>query len=178
MSLLSVREYARKYHKDAGNIRRMLASGRLNGIRIGNQWAINESTPYPADKRVRNGSYRNWRKRIGCLSEPGLFRSVNRLIERLQCIYGSHLTRVVLYGSYARKMQTEESDVDIALFLTPGHTKKMSQQMYRCVAEEELKTGKTLSVLGIDESKYNTWKDTLPFYKNIDKEGIILWTHA
>lgn len=177
MALLSVKEYAQKKHKDPGNVRRMLINGRLEGVRIGNRWGIEESTPYPMDKRVRDGSYRNWRKRVGCLNVSGLFSSVNRLIRRMQAVYGAHLLRVVLYGSYAKKKHTNESDVDIALFLMSGYTKKMSQQMYQCVAEEELKCGKTLSVIEIDESAYDEWKGVLPFYKNIEKEGVILWTH-
>ena len=176
--MISVREYAMKNHKDPGNVRRMISTGRLPAVRIGNQWAIDETTPYPADKRVHSGLYRNWRKRIGYLSDPGLFGSISRMIGELQTIYGSHLRRIVLYGSYARKEQTEESDIDIALILSPGYTKKMNQQMYRCVSEKELETGKTLSVNDIDEEHFLQWKSVLPFYRNLDMEGVELWTQV
>ena len=51
----------------------------------------------------------------------------------------------------------------------------MYNRMIDCVAETELACGKVLSVIDVDADQYKTWKSTLPFYKNIDKEGILLW---
>lgn len=61
--LLSVSEYARLTSKDPGNIRRYCLSGRIPAIKVGNQWCIDSDTPYPKDKRVSAGSYKDWRKR-------------------------------------------------------------------------------------------------------------------
>ena len=47
--------------------------------------------------------------------------------------------------------------------------------MLECVAKYELDVGKVLSAIEIDNKKYNKWKKILPFYKNINKEGITLW---
>ena len=60
---LSVSQYAQKHGKDVGNIRRLLAAGRIPGIKIGNQWAIEADTPFPEDKRVTTGAYKNWRNK-------------------------------------------------------------------------------------------------------------------
>ena len=60
---LSVTEYANKYGKDPGNIRRHLASGRLEGKKVGNQWIISDDAAYPEDSRQTSGKYINWRKR-------------------------------------------------------------------------------------------------------------------
>ena len=111
-------------------------------------------------------------------SNEELAAAVRRMVKELSEIYGSYLDRVILYGSYARGEQTEESDVDIALLLKNGHDRDMYNRMIDCVAETELACGKALSVIDIDTDKYNTWKSTLPFYKNIDKEGILLWKQA
>lgn len=46
------------------------------------------------------------------------------------------------------------------------------------VVDLELACGKVLSVLYIDYSKFTEWKDTLPFYKNIQKDGVVLWQAA
>lgn len=59
---ISVTEYAAQTGKDSGNIRKLIAAGRLPAVKIGNQWAIEEGTPYPADKRVKSGKYKDWRK--------------------------------------------------------------------------------------------------------------------
>ena len=51
--LLSVKEYAKRTGKDGGNIRRMIIAGRLEAVKVGNQWAIDEDTPFPSDKRFK-----------------------------------------------------------------------------------------------------------------------------
>lgn len=60
--LLSVSEYAAAMGKDGGNIRKLIAAGRIPAVKVGNQWCIEAGTPYPADNRVKNGKYRDWRK--------------------------------------------------------------------------------------------------------------------
>lgn len=59
---LSVTEFAEKVGRDASRIRRMLASGKLQGMKVGNQWVIPADAELPADGRVKSGKYRNWRK--------------------------------------------------------------------------------------------------------------------
>lgn len=51
----------------------------------------------------------------------------------------------------------------------------MHDAMIECVSERELECDRVLSVVDIEMDKYDLWKDTLPFYKNIEKEGIVLW---
>lgn len=59
---LSVTEYAALHGKDVGNLRRMLAAGRIPGAtKAGKQWIIPAGTPWPADGRVTTGKYKNWR---------------------------------------------------------------------------------------------------------------------
>lgn len=60
--LLSVREYAAEVGKDGGNIRRLITAGRIPAVKVGNQWCIEAGTPYPEDKRVKSGKYKDWRK--------------------------------------------------------------------------------------------------------------------
>jgi len=178
MALISVTEYSERTGKDSGNIRRMLAAGRLPGVKIGKQWAIEEDESYPADNRVRSGEYRNWRKRVAFNTNKELAAVVRNMVRELTGIYGQCLKEIILYGSYARGEQTEESDVDIALILAGKHDRSMYDKMINCVAENELKCDKVLSVIDIDAEKYRIWKDVLPFYKNVDREGIVLWKQS
>lgn len=60
--LLSVKEYAERVGKDGGNIRKLIAEGRLPAVKVGNQWCIEEGTPYPENKRAKSGKYKDWRK--------------------------------------------------------------------------------------------------------------------
>ena len=104
--------------------------------------------------------------------------ALQELVPGLRKIYGDLIDRVILYGSTARGTQTEESDVDVAILLHAGATKEMREQMLNLVIDLELACGKVLSVLCIDYEKFIEWQDTLPFYKNIRKDGVVLWQAA
>ena len=54
----------------------------------------------------------------------------------------------------------------------------MHGRMIDLVVDLELKYNKVLSVLLIDYDKYKEWEDVMPFYKNVKKEGIVLWAAA
>lgn len=60
---LSVTEFCARHGKDPGNVRRLIQQGRIPAQRIGNQWAIPADAQPPADKRVKSGQYKNWRKK-------------------------------------------------------------------------------------------------------------------
>lgn len=59
---LSVTEFSEKFGKDPGNVRRLIQQGRIPAVKIGKQWAIPADAKPPADKRVKSGKYRDWRK--------------------------------------------------------------------------------------------------------------------
>lgn len=43
------------------------------------------------------------------------------------------------------------------------------------VVDYEIDIGITLSIITIKKQEFTEWKNTLPFYKNVAKEGIVLW---
>jgi predicted nucleotidyltransferase len=102
---------------------------------------------------------------------------LGKLIPELTKIFSGVLESVILYGSVARHTQTEESDVDIALIVR-GYTDEMYDSMIDITVDLELEYGKVLSVLLIDYDNYKEWENTLPFYKNVKKEGVVLWKAA
>lgn len=67
--LLSVSQWAALHGKDPGNVRRLIAQGRIPAQRVGNQWAIPADVQPPEDKRVKSGKYVGWRKRNECETE-------------------------------------------------------------------------------------------------------------
>ena len=104
--------------------------------------------------------------------------ALEKMIPGLQAIYGDLIDSVILYGSTARGTRTDDSDVDVAILLHRGATREMREQMLDLIVDLELACGKVLSVLCIDYEKFTEWKDTLPFYKNIRKDGVVLWQAA
>ena len=172
---ISVSEYANLYHKDPGNIRRHLASGRMSGRKIGNQWVLSRDEKYPSDERRKTGRYCGWRRKNALNADKVLSAALKAVVSDMAAIYGESLKSVILYGSYARGEQTPESDVDIALLLDRKPGKRQGERMTDRLAQIELECGKVLSVIDIQKKQFDIWKDSLPFYRNIEKEGIELW---
>lgn len=83
-----------------------------------------------------------------------------------------------MYGSVARGKQTEESDIDIVVMLKSQETKDMKIRMTDMIVDLELEHNRVLSVMRVDYEKYKDWEDTMPFYKNIEKDGVVLWQAA
>lgn len=104
--------------------------------------------------------------------------ALEKLIPGLREIYGNLIDSIILYGSTARGTRAEDSDVDVAILLHTGATKVMRDRMLDLVVDLELECGKVLSVLCIDYDKFTEWEHVLPFYKNIRKDGVVLWQAA
>ncbi len=100
-----------------------------------------------------------------------------KLIPQLHKIYGQQLEQVILYGSVARGMDVAESDIDVAV-IVDGYTKEQHDEMIEVLVDLELEYDKVISVVLIDYTDYNKWKNVLPFYKNVQKDGITLWKAA
>ena len=90
----------------------------------------------------------------------------------------AQVIRIVLYGSVARGTNTLESDVDIAVFVHTRLNAEMEDRLSDVVVDMNLKYNKVFSVIDIDNATYQKWRDVTPFYQNVDREGIVLWTAA
>ena len=172
----TVSQYAAILGKDSGNIRRMLINGKLIGEKVGNQWLIPETAELSEDKRIKSGQYRNWRNKTRINKKyPGLLKQLTNMCIDIGEIYGDVIEEIILYGSYVRGQETSESDIDIAVILRLPDTDELHRKMIDIVVDNELDLEITLSVITIEEDNLNEWKSTLPFYKNLLKEGISLW---
>lgn len=60
---ISITEFATRHGMDRSNVHKLVVSGRIPAIRIGNQWAILADTPKPKDGRITTGEYKDWRKK-------------------------------------------------------------------------------------------------------------------
>ena len=88
---------------------------------------------------------------------------------------GSKLTKVIVYGSYARGDYNSSSDVDVMILvkMSDNEIKKIENQVYDLAFDIEMDTGVDISPIIKNEEQYEYWLDTLPFYKNIHEEGVI-----
>lgn len=100
------------------------------------------------------------------------------LVNGLRVILGKNIQQIILYGSAARMEETAESDIDIAIILNHGFDEKTRQEFIAWAAEMDLKYEKVFSIIDIEKENMDKWGNVLPLYKNIRREGIVLWTAA
>lgn len=89
--------------------------------------------------------------------------------------FGEKLDSVILYGSYARGDYTPESDVDIMILvrgIAPEELWKYRSSITSKSSELGLEYNLVIVPLIKDVDIFNKYMGVLPFYQNVDKEGI------
>lgn len=102
----------------------------------------------------------------------------NELIEGLRDIFREDIEMIILYGSVARSEETPESDIDIAIVVKNDMDENTKEKFIGWSADMELRYEKVFSIVDIREDNIKKWGNVLPFYQNIQKEGIVLWKAA
>lgn len=103
---------------------------------------------------------------------------IKDLVTGLYSIYHKELVQVILYGSVAKNTNTVESDIDIAVMINTSDAKKYEDSLLDFIVDMNLKYDKVFSIIDIDYSEFTKWEDTLPFFKNVKKDGVVLWKAA
>lgn len=101
---------------------------------------------------------------------------VLRFSRQVKDILGDKLSKVILYGSYARGDYRENSDIDIMVLttLTDTEIEKEEKRIFDLAFDFMMEYGVDISVIVKNESHFNYWLGALPFYDNIEKEGVVL----
>ncbi len=89
-------------------------------------------------------------------------------------ILGSKLDAVVLYGSYARGDFDDESDIDIMIRIDcPANQLDSYEDSFDMLSSRlSLDNDITVSITLRDKATFNKFMRALPFYSNIEREGI------
>lgn len=101
---------------------------------------------------------------------------VDEFAKDMKRLFGENLGRVILYGSYARGNYNENSDVDVMVLVNIPEN-KISQyidQVSDCAFEYLMKYGIDISPVVKNEEHFNYWVDNLPYYRNVQTEGVVL----
>lgn len=102
---------------------------------------------------------------------------LGNFVNRVHPIFGEKLKKVILFGSYARGDNDNESDIDLMLMLNKDEEglKKYNDRLTDVVVDIDLEYDVILSAILQSENKFNKYKQAMPFYSNVIKEGIILY---
>ena len=82
---------------------------------------------------------------------------------------------MILYGSFARGDNNQNSDIDILILvdkdnLTREDKKRIKYPLY----EIEFETGRIISPLVVSRNDWESLHRITPFYDNVKKEGVML----
>ncbi len=97
--------------------------------------------------------------------------SVARLAKE---IFGASLDRVLLYGSYARGEEDNESDIDIMILVDTSKEKlsEYKKAFIMLTSELGLEYDVVVTVTLKDTVTFSRYLDAVPFYGNVEREGI------
>jgi predicted nucleotidyltransferase len=103
-------------------------------------------------------------------------KAIEEYTKLLKKLYGPVVLKAVVFGSVARGETDKDSDVDILIIISDKYV-KLRDEIGMSAYEIALKNNVVFSPIVMDESTYE-WhrinKD--PFYKNIRRDGIEIWT--
>lgn len=102
---------------------------------------------------------------------------MEKYVEEIRKIYGSHLRKVILYGSYARGDFHPDSDIDIMILLdiTDLDLKEYNIKLSYMTFDFNLDHDLDIKPIAKNEEHFKKWLDNYPFYANINREGVVLY---
>ena len=101
---------------------------------------------------------------------------IYKFSQEVKRMLGEKLTKVIVYGSYARGDYRDNSDVDIMILvkLSDEEIRAIKNDIYDLAFDVEMSTGIEISPVIKNEEQYEYWVDTLPFYRNVRDEGVVV----
>ena len=103
---------------------------------------------------------------------------IKDLVSGIRSAAEGKLISIILYGSVARGTATSESDVDVAIILNGKMDEQMEDALSDVVVDLNLKYDRVFSVVDIDYNELKQWSRALPYFQNVQNEGIVLWKAA
>ena len=110
-------------------------------------------------------------------SEDEINAILAEIVDETKALLKKDLYRIVLYGSYARGDYDNESDIDIMIIMNCRKETvfRYRKQVSRVASRIGLKNDIEVSMLLRDKDTFEQNETILPFYKNIQREGVALY---
>lgn len=102
---------------------------------------------------------------------------IMEIVDETKELLKEDIYKIVLYGSCARGDYDSESDIDIMIILNCGKEKTLCyrKQVSKVASRIGLKNDIEISLLLRDKDTVEQNETVLPFYKNIQKEGVAVY---
>ncbi len=98
----------------------------------------------------------------------------SQLVDVYRNIYADDIVEILLYGSYARNEETDQSDVDIVAIVKGNRLdlQKKLKIVWDISADIGLENDVVVSPTVVPFDEFEKYREILPYYMNIEKEGI------
>ena len=109
-------------------------------------------------------------------SQATLNQITDRVVQEVKDNFGEKLDKVILYGSYARGDNVDESDIDIMALVdvTPEVANRLDMQLTRFTSRLGLEFDVVISLFIKDCSTFYKYLKAEPFYQNVLRDGVVL----
>ena len=99
---------------------------------------------------------------------------LQKVAEHSKEVFGDKLKSVILYGSYARGDYDEESDIDVMIMvdLPPEELARYREIVIDYCVDLNIEHLVVIMPKLQSLSLFEQWKNALPFYQNVIKEGV------
>lgn len=107
-------------------------------------------------------------------AENQLEKILSTIASQAKSLFADKLNSVILFGSYARGDFDNESDIDIMILadIADVDVNSFTRQIYEKIFHLELEYDCVLSLCVVPHDRFNKFKSILPFYRNVDREGV------
>lgn len=103
-------------------------------------------------------------------------QAIKEFVARINEILGQNIKKVILYGSYARGDYNNSSDVDIMILTTLNNEEieEYRETISEVIFDIQIETDVYISPIIKNIDNYNLRVGFVPFYMNVQKEGVEL----
>lgn len=101
---------------------------------------------------------------------------VTLFAKEVKRVLGKNMEKVIVYGSYARGDYDEHSDLDIMVLASCSEEdiKPFEYELYEVAFDFFMEYGIEISVIVKNKEHFNYWLGALPFYDNVEREGVVI----
>lgn len=98
---------------------------------------------------------------------------IKEMVEAYRKVYGPDIQSIILYGSYARGDYDDQSDIDLAAIVY-GRRADLQDKLTKVwdrASDIGMAHDAVISPVVIPLDEFMKYRDKLPYYRNIEKEG-------
>ena len=101
---------------------------------------------------------------------------IKEFVEDVRKLLGDRVKKIILYGSYARGDYKKNSDIDIMILtdLNFEEIEKYRDEISDIAFDIELDKEIVISPIIKNIDKYNERVNVVPFFMNVQREGVVL----